>query len=83
MEWGPQAASVDGSRPASCGRLESGHQIQAAARGVRRGSRLALPPNPSYNGFHEAIVCSPRDAVRVFHGSGVDVLILNRFVLTK
>jgi carbamoyltransferase len=39
--------------------------------------------NTSFNGFHEPIVCTPRDAVRVFFGSGLDVLILDRFVLTK
>jgi carbamoyltransferase len=39
--------------------------------------------NTSFNGFHEPIVCTPRDAVRVFYGSGLDVLILDRFVLMK
>jgi carbamoyltransferase len=39
--------------------------------------------NTSFNGFHEPIVCSPRDAVRVFYGSGLDMLVLDRFVLTK
>jgi carbamoyltransferase len=39
--------------------------------------------NTSFNGFHEPIVCSPRDAIRVFYSSGVDVLILDRFLLTK
>lgn len=39
--------------------------------------------NTSFNGFHEPIVCSPRDAVRVFYGSGVDMLVLDQFILTK
>jgi carbamoyltransferase len=39
--------------------------------------------NTSFNGFHEPIVCSPRDAVRVFYGSGVDMLALEQFVLVK
>jgi carbamoyltransferase len=39
--------------------------------------------NTSFNGFHEPIVCTPRDAVRVFYGSGLDVLLLDRFELTK
>jgi carbamoyltransferase len=39
--------------------------------------------NTSFNGFHEPIVCTPRDAVRVFFGSGLDVLFLDRFVLMK
>jgi carbamoyltransferase len=39
--------------------------------------------NTSFNGFHEPIVCSPRDAVRVFYGTGLDALIIDRFVLRK
>jgi carbamoyltransferase len=49
------------------------------------GEMTGLPflVNTSFNGFHEPSVCSPRDAVRVFYGSGVDLLILNNFVLRK
>ena len=39
--------------------------------------------NTSFNGFHEPIVCSPRDGVRVFFGSGLDMLALGNFVLRK
>lgn len=39
--------------------------------------------NTSFNGFHEPMVCSPRDAIRVFYGSGVDMLVVDRFVLMK
>jgi carbamoyltransferase len=37
----------------------------------------------SFNGFSEPIVCSPRDAIRVFFGTGLDVLVLDRFVIRK
>ena len=39
--------------------------------------------NTSFNGFSEPIVCSPRDAVRVFYGTGLDMLVLDRFVIRK
>lgn len=39
--------------------------------------------NTSFNGFHEPIVCNPRDAVRVFYGTGLDVLVCDQFVLRK
>jgi carbamoyltransferase len=39
--------------------------------------------NTSFYGFHEPIVCSPRDAIRVFYGSGLDLLVLGGFVLRK
>lgn len=49
------------------------------------GAAAGLPflVNTSFNGFHEPIVCSPRDAVRVFYGTGLDVLILDQFILRK
>jgi carbamoyltransferase len=39
--------------------------------------------NTSFNGFSEPIVSSPRDAIRVFYGTGLDVLVLGRFVIRK
>jgi carbamoyltransferase len=39
--------------------------------------------NTSFNGFHEPIVCTPRDAVRVFYGTGLDLAIIGNFVLRK
>jgi carbamoyltransferase len=39
--------------------------------------------NTSFNGIREPIVCSPNDAVRVFFGSGLDILVLGDFVITK
>ena len=49
------------------------------------GAATGLPflINTSFNGFHEPIVCSPRDAIRVFYGTGLDVLVINQFVLQK
>jgi len=39
--------------------------------------------NTSYNGFNEPIVCNPRDAIRVFYGTGLDVAVLGNLVLRK
>ena len=39
--------------------------------------------NTSFNAFAEPIVCTPRDAVRVFYGSGLDMLAIGNFVLRK
>lgn len=50
---------------------------------VRDATGLPFLVNTSFNGLHEPIVCSPRDAVRVFYGTGLDVLVMGQFVLTK
>jgi carbamoyltransferase len=39
--------------------------------------------NTSFNGLHEPIVCTPRDAIRVFYGTGLDLLVLGQFVIRK
>jgi carbamoyltransferase len=51
------------------------------AFGEASGSAVIV--NTSFNGFHEPIVCNPRDAVRVFYGTGLDILVVGPFVLTK
>lgn len=48
-----------------------------------RATGLPYVVNTSFNGFHEPIACSPRDAVRVFYGSGLDLLVCGPFVLRK
>jgi carbamoyltransferase len=49
------------------------------------GQATGLPAlvNTSFNGFQEPIVCSPRDAIRVYYGTGLDMLVIDRFVLEK
>jgi carbamoyltransferase len=53
------------------------HSAWAAATGC------GVLVNTSFNGFSEPIVCSPRDAVRVFFGTGLDMLVLGQFVIRK
>lgn len=48
-----------------------------------RATGVPFVVNTSFNGFHEPIVCNPRDAVRVFYGTGLDMLVINQFVLRK
>jgi carbamoyltransferase len=51
----------------------------------RFGEATGVPVlvNTSFNGFLEPMVCSPRDAVRVFFGSGLDRLVIGPFVIRK
>ena len=47
----------------------------------RFGVRALL--NTSLNYFDEPIACAPRDAVKTFFASGLDVVVMENFVLTK
>jgi carbamoyltransferase len=51
------------------------------AWGEKTGTPVLV--NTSFNGFHEPLVCSPRDAIRVFYGTGLDILALENFFLRK
>jgi carbamoyltransferase len=53
------------------------HRAFAATSGV------PVLVNTSFNGFAEPIVCSPRDAIRAFFSTGLDLLVLDRFVIRK
>jgi carbamoyltransferase len=53
------------------------HRTFAAASGA------GVLVNTSFNGFSEPIVCSPRDAIRVFYGTGLDVLVMGTFIIRK
>jgi carbamoyltransferase len=66
--------TVDGTAPPRFRQL-------LAAFGATSGMPILV--NTSFNGFQEPIVCSPRDALRVFYGTGLDLLILGQFVLRK
>jgi carbamoyltransferase len=52
---------------------------------IAAGERTGLPVlyNTSFNLFGDALVCSPRDAVRSFYSSGIDVMYVGQFLLRK
>ncbi len=76
-------------RPKALTRLHTVDALSAPPRFGRLLSRFTEMTgcpflfNTSFNGFHEPIVCDPRDAVRVFYGTGLDLLVMGQFVLTK
>ena len=47
------------------------------------GAGIPMLVNTSFNGFQEPNVCSPRDAIRVFFGTGIDILVVGNFVIRK
>jgi len=53
---------------------------------LKRFGELAPAPmllNTSFNLFGEPLVVTPRDAMRSYFGSGLDALVIERFVLSK
>jgi carbamoyltransferase len=55
----------------------------ALHKAVGEATGAPILVNTSFNGFAEPIVCSPRDAVRAFFGTGLDLLVMDHFVIRK
>ncbi len=58
-------------------------RFHALLQAFGQASGLPFLINTSFNGVQEPIVCSPRDAIRVFFGSGIDMLVMGQFVVAK
>jgi carbamoyltransferase len=58
-------------------------RFRALLEAFKEATGTGVVVNTSFNGFSEPIVCTPRDAVRVYYGTGLDMLVIDRFVLTK
>jgi carbamoyltransferase len=57
--------------------------LRALLKAFGRATGVPVLVNTSFNGFHEPIACSPRDAVRIFYGTGLDAMAIGSFWLTK
>jgi carbamoyltransferase len=79
----PSVVHVDGTaRPQSVRKdVNPVYHALIEALGVRTGHPVVL--NTSFNIQGEPIVCTPRDALRCFGGTGIDVLVLDNFVTAK
>jgi carbamoyltransferase len=62
---------------------ESAGTFYELIRGFGNQTGVPMLVNTSFNGFNEPIVCSPRDAIRVFYGTGLDLAVLGSLVLGK
>ena len=63
--------------------MEAPARFRSLLAAFGQATGMPVLVNTSFNGFQEPIVCTPRDAIRVFYGSGIDVLVLDRFTLVK
>ncbi len=76
-------AHVDGSvRPQTVSR-EALPRYHALIEAFRERTGLPLVRNTSFNVAGEPIVCTPADALRCYFSTGLDVLALGDFFLTK
>ena len=46
-------------------------------------SNIPILLNTSFNVMGEPIVCTPQDAIKTFKGSGIDILVINNYIIRK
>ncbi len=57
--------------------------LRRVLKAVGEAGRPPVVVNTSFNAYREPIVCTPRDATRAFYGTGLDLLVMEGFVLSK
>jgi len=79
----PSVVHVDGTARPQTVHPEQNPKFYALLKAFGRLTGHPVLINTSFNVQGESIVCTPADALRCFGGTGLDVLVLNDFVLTK
>jgi len=62
---------------------DKSHPLYKLLKELERRNHSPVLINTSFNTSGEPIVESPRDAIRTFFSSGLDVLYLEKFRITK
>lgn len=79
----PAITHVDGSARIQTVSSQQNPRLHRLLREVAEATGHPMVLNTSFNDKGEPIVCSPFDALRCFSSTGLDVLVLGDYVLTK
>lgn len=79
----PAVVHVDGSGRVQTVSKETNPRYHKLITEFEKLSGIPVVLNTSFNLKGEAIVCTPTDAIRTFMSSGLDVLILGNYAITK
>ena len=79
----PAVVHVDGSGRLQTIRREINERYYNVIREFEKFSRVPIVINTSFNIRGEPIVCTPYDAYRCMMGTGIDYLVMDRFLITR
>ena len=79
----PAITHVDGSARVQTVTMEQNSFLHKLLREFSRLSGYPVLLNTSFNRMGEPIVCTPHDAIECFINTGMDVLVMNPYVVTK
>lgn len=79
----PAVVHVDGTARPQTVTAESNPRFYRLLRCYKELTGIGVVLNTSFNLNDEPIVCSPRDAIRTFFSSGLDILVIGTHVVEK
>ena len=79
----PSCVHVDGTVRAQIVDKKNNYKYWKLIKEFKKFSGHGIVINTSFNIQGEPIVCSPRDALRTFGGTGLDVLVIGNYIIKK
>ena len=79
----PSVVHVDGTARPQTVRKEANPRYHALIEEFGKLSGHPVLVNTSFNVQGEPVICTPGDAIRCYGGTGIDILVMNDFVLKK
>lgn len=61
----------------------SNERLYLLLKAFEKYSSVPILLNTSFNVMGEPIVCTPFDAIKTFKGSGIDILVINNYIIKK
>ena len=61
----------------------SNKHLYRLLKAFERYSDIPILLNTSFNIMGEPIVCTPQDAIKTYKGSGIDILVINNYIIKK
>lgn len=79
----PATTHIDRSARIQTVTMEQNERIYKLLLAFKRLTGCSVLLNTSFNVMGEPIECSPIDAIRTFQNSGIDILVMNNFIIRK
>lgn len=79
----PAVTHVDNSARIQTVTKASNTRLYRLLKAFENYSGIPILLNTSFNVMGEPIVCTPIDAIRTFKESGIDILVINNYIVKK
>lgn len=79
----PAVTHVDGSARVQTVTVTDNEGVYSLLKAFKVQTGCSVLLNTSFNVMGEPIVCTPEDAIRTFLHSGLDILVINQYIVTK